>query len=171
MNARVIAKQRPLGAILVEQGALTPERRQMLDLVTAEHLKAHAGDVQRSLAAVAHRSTLADVAQSLADPDPQASLAAAEVSTVAARPAVAGRLAAAAPPTRCAGGEVDPPAGGPGRAVHSLRAPGSVLRSIRAGREVWRAGFGRFGGDNFGEVLMARCGTLTDEKGVGELLY
>jgi serine/threonine protein kinase len=77
MHAWVLAKHRPLGEILAEQGALTPERRALLDAIVTEHLKAHGGDPQRSLAAVVQRSTLGDVAQGVADPDLHASLAAA----------------------------------------------------------------------------------------------
>jgi tetratricopeptide (TPR) repeat protein len=77
MHAWVLTKHRPLGEILAEQGALTPERRLLLDAMVAEHLKAHGGDPHRSLAAVAQRSTLGDLAQSVADPDLQATLAAA----------------------------------------------------------------------------------------------
>jgi hypothetical protein len=53
MHAWVLAKQRPLGDLLQEHGALTPEHRQELDMVTAAHLVAHGGDAQRTLAAVA----------------------------------------------------------------------------------------------------------------------
>jgi tetratricopeptide (TPR) repeat protein len=77
MHSWVMAKHRPLGDLLQEQGALSPERRGLLDAMADEHLRAHGGDVQRSLAAVAHHSTLGDLAQSVADPDLQASLAAA----------------------------------------------------------------------------------------------
>jgi tetratricopeptide (TPR) repeat protein len=77
MHAWVLTKHRPLGEILAEQGPLTPDRRLLLDALVAEHLKAHGGDALRSLAAVAHRSTLGDLAQSVADPDLQGTLAAA----------------------------------------------------------------------------------------------
>jgi tetratricopeptide (TPR) repeat protein len=77
MHAWVLAKHRPLGELLQEQGALTLEDRQALDQFVAAHLRVHGGDVQRSLAAVAHPSTLGDIAQSVADPDLEASLAAA----------------------------------------------------------------------------------------------
>jgi tetratricopeptide (TPR) repeat protein len=90
MNAWVLAKHRPLGELLQEQGALTPENRELLDKMTAAHVKAHGDDPQRSLAAVAHPSTLGDVAQSVADPDLQASVTAAGatlVTTADRRPA------------------------------------------------------------------------------------
>jgi tetratricopeptide (TPR) repeat protein len=77
MHAWVLAKHRPLGDFLQEQGALSPERRALLDAMANEHLKAHGGDPQRSLSAVARPSTLGDVAASVADPELQASLAAA----------------------------------------------------------------------------------------------
>jgi serine/threonine protein kinase len=77
MHAWVLAKHRPLGDLLQEQGAISLERRALLDAMADEHLKAHGGDPQRSLAAVAHPSTLGDVAASVADPELQASLAAA----------------------------------------------------------------------------------------------
>src|SRR6516162_2413936 len=75
MHAWVLAKHRTLGELLQENGALTAERRSLLDAMAHEHVKAHGGDLQRSLAAVAHHSTLGDVAQSVADPDLTASLA------------------------------------------------------------------------------------------------
>jgi tetratricopeptide (TPR) repeat protein len=77
MNAWVLAKQKPLGDLLQEHGALTPENRHVLDLVTAAHLKAHGDDPQRSLAAVGQLSTLDGALQSVADPDLQVRIAAA----------------------------------------------------------------------------------------------
>jgi tetratricopeptide (TPR) repeat protein len=77
MHAWVLAKHRPLGEILVEHGALTPEQRALLDAMVAEHLRAHGGDPRRSLEAVAVPPTMGDVLQSVADPDLHASLAAA----------------------------------------------------------------------------------------------
>jgi WD40 repeat protein len=76
MQAWVFDKARPLGQILQEQGCLTPERRQVLDRVLAEHLKAHDGDPHRSLAAAAVPDALRDELRGLADADVQASLAA-----------------------------------------------------------------------------------------------
>ena len=52
MNAWVLAKHKPLGEILVEQGALAAERRTLLDALVGEHLKLHADDPEQSLAAV-----------------------------------------------------------------------------------------------------------------------
>ncbi len=77
MHTWVLAKHRPLGELLQEQGALTPERRGLLDRLAAEHLKAHGDDPQRSLAAAGNPSTVDSALRSVPDPELQASLAAA----------------------------------------------------------------------------------------------
>jgi serine/threonine protein kinase len=84
MQAWVFATERPLGELLQERGALTPQQRQALDLLTAEHLKAHGDDAQRSLAAVAVPPTVGDVLHGLPAPDPKASLFAPDGSGVTA---------------------------------------------------------------------------------------
>src|ERR1700722_3269893 len=66
MNAWVLAKHRPLGELLQEQGALSPEHRQLLEQMTAAHLKAHGGDAQQSLAAVRQGSMVGAVLGSVA---------------------------------------------------------------------------------------------------------
>jgi WD40 repeat protein/tRNA A-37 threonylcarbamoyl transferase component Bud32 len=75
MNAWVLAKHRPLGDLLQEQGALSPEHRQLLEQLTAAHLKAHGGDVQQSLAVLKQQSTIGVALGSVADGELQASLA------------------------------------------------------------------------------------------------
>jgi serine/threonine protein kinase/tetratricopeptide (TPR) repeat protein len=80
MNAWLLCKHRPLGDLLVEQGSLTREHRQLLDQMVAAHLRAHGSDVRRSLAAAGQRSTIGDFSRSLADPGLQATLAAIERS-------------------------------------------------------------------------------------------
>jgi eukaryotic-like serine/threonine-protein kinase len=77
MQAWVFDKARPLGQILQERGQLTPERRQALDHMLAEHLKAHDDDPHKSLAAVALPDALRDDLRALPDADVQASLGAA----------------------------------------------------------------------------------------------
>jgi eukaryotic-like serine/threonine-protein kinase len=52
MNAWVLEKDRNLSDVLFKQGQLTPERRQLLEALVNEHLKAHGNDPQRSLAAL-----------------------------------------------------------------------------------------------------------------------
>jgi serine/threonine-protein kinase len=89
MNGWVLAKHRALGDLLQEQGVLATENRLLVDQMVAAHLKVHGDDLQRSLAAIRHPSTLGDLAQSVADPDLQASLAAAGATlatTVDVRP-------------------------------------------------------------------------------------
>jgi serine/threonine-protein kinase len=76
MRAWVFAKERPLGELLQEQQALTPQQRQVLDAVVLEHLKAHGGDAQRSLTSAAHPSALPADLHKVGDPDLDASLAA-----------------------------------------------------------------------------------------------
>jgi tetratricopeptide (TPR) repeat protein/tRNA A-37 threonylcarbamoyl transferase component Bud32 len=76
MNAWILEKDRTLGDILFKQGRLTTERRQLLEALVNEHLKAHGNDPQRSLAALS-QSSVAPIAQSLrkvADADLQQSL-------------------------------------------------------------------------------------------------
>jgi serine/threonine-protein kinase len=52
------ASDRPMADILVEQGALNPPRRVLLDALAAEHLAAHGNDPEKSLAALGlNRST------------------------------------------------------------------------------------------------------------------
>jgi serine/threonine-protein kinase len=46
------ASDRPMADLLVGQGALTPPRRALLDALAAEHLAAHGGDPEMSLAAL-----------------------------------------------------------------------------------------------------------------------
>ena len=75
MNAWVLAKHKPLGEILLEQGALAAERRTLLDALVGEHLKLHANDPEQSLAAVSSVDALADVLARINDPDLHASLA------------------------------------------------------------------------------------------------
>ncbi len=76
MHSWVLAKHRPLGELLQEQGALTAENRQLLEQLVTAHLGAHGGDVRRSLAAAAHPSTLSGAAVTLSDSDFDALLAA-----------------------------------------------------------------------------------------------
>jgi eukaryotic-like serine/threonine-protein kinase len=45
-------RSKPLGQILVSQGGLTEPRRALLESLVSEHLRAHGGDLEQSLAAV-----------------------------------------------------------------------------------------------------------------------
>jgi hypothetical protein len=55
MKAWVLDKARPLGQILVEQGALGTDRRALLEALVREHLRAHGDDPHKSLAAAGGR--------------------------------------------------------------------------------------------------------------------
>ena len=52
MHAWVLAKDRPLGDLLAERGALRFEHQTLLDALVAAHLAQHDGDAQKSLAAL-----------------------------------------------------------------------------------------------------------------------
>jgi serine/threonine protein kinase len=81
MNAWVLEKHKPLGQILLEQGALRAGTRAALDLVVQEHLEQHGNDPQRSLAAVPFAGSLRQHLQQVADADLHASLAHASASS------------------------------------------------------------------------------------------
>src|SRR5438105_10391453 len=75
MHAWVQRKETPLGQILLEQKALTPDTHALLDAMVNKHLQMHGNDVERSLAAIS--SLAAPVRkqfEQLADADVQASL-------------------------------------------------------------------------------------------------
>src|SRR5438552_1100507 len=74
MHAWVLAKDKPLGEILVEQKALAPDRRTLLEALVQEHLKQHENAPEKSLAAVSSLGPVREDLRRLADPDVQASL-------------------------------------------------------------------------------------------------
>src|SRR5438270_1027042 len=74
MNAWVLDKARPLGQILVEQGALRTDAHLLLEALVGKHLEMHGGDPQKSLAAVSSLGSVREQLQKVADPDLQASL-------------------------------------------------------------------------------------------------
>jgi serine/threonine protein kinase/tetratricopeptide (TPR) repeat protein len=67
-------KDRPLGQVLVDQGQLLPEVRQLLEAMVDKHIQVHQGDAQRSLAAVASVTSLLQELQQIADVDVQATV-------------------------------------------------------------------------------------------------
>jgi formylglycine-generating enzyme required for sulfatase activity len=75
LQAWVFAKAKPLGQILAEQGALSAERRELLEALVREHLRQHGGDPQQSLASLSSLGSAHAVLAGIADPDVQASLA------------------------------------------------------------------------------------------------
>ncbi len=52
VNAWVLHKDQPLGAILVQQAALAEEERRLLEPLVERHLARHGGDAHRSLVSV-----------------------------------------------------------------------------------------------------------------------
>src|SRR5947207_3114759 len=75
MHAWVLEKGKPLGRILVEQGALAADSCALLDALVEKHLAQHGNDVERSLAVVHPDQHLNAELHRIADPDLQASLA------------------------------------------------------------------------------------------------
>jgi WD40 repeat protein/serine/threonine protein kinase len=75
MGAWMVRKTEPLGSILVEQGALSPERRTLLEALVQEHLRQHDDDPHKSLAALSSLGSARHELEQLHDPDVQASLA------------------------------------------------------------------------------------------------
>jgi serine/threonine protein kinase len=75
MNSWILEKHRPLADILIQHGQLTAERRQLLDALVSEHLKAHGNDPQKSLAALSSVEEIARSLKKVADADVQQSLA------------------------------------------------------------------------------------------------
>ena len=77
---------KPMADLLVEQAALTPARRGLLDALVADHLAAHGGDPEKSLAALESRPlTLRESLARINDPDIEArSLTSGPGSTVLA---------------------------------------------------------------------------------------
>ena len=73
MNAWVLQKHRPLGQILIEQGALRQDLHDALDIMGHKHLEIH-GDAQKSLAALSSIQGVGDDLRQIADADVQASL-------------------------------------------------------------------------------------------------
>jgi tRNA A-37 threonylcarbamoyl transferase component Bud32 len=75
MNAWVLDKAKPLGHILRDQVVLSAEHHALLEALVEAHLKAHAGDPQRSLAALGSVGSVRRDLEQVADADVQASLA------------------------------------------------------------------------------------------------
>jgi serine/threonine protein kinase len=76
MSAWTLAKDRPLGDLLLEGGALKPDEHELLAALVAKQLAKHGGDVEKSLAALTPTPRVAAALRRLADEDVQRSLAA-----------------------------------------------------------------------------------------------
>ena len=75
MNAWVLDKHKPLGQVLSEQGALSPEDNEAIETLVRRHLLRHENDPERSLAALSSiGQRLRDDLGRISDPEVQASL-------------------------------------------------------------------------------------------------
>src|ERR1700676_4970745 len=72
MHAWVLDKAKPLGQVLVEQGALAASRRAMLEPLVDEHVRVHDNDPQKSLASLSSLGSAREEFAKVADPDVQA---------------------------------------------------------------------------------------------------
>src|SRR5262245_45465972 len=75
MHAWVLDKARPLGQILIDQGALRGDAHALLEALVQKHLELHDQDAEKSLAAVRSIGPVREELHQLADADVQASLA------------------------------------------------------------------------------------------------
>ena len=75
MNAWALEKAKPLGQILVEQGALRCDAHALLEPLVQKHLELHGHDAEKSLAAVSSVNSLREELKQITDPVVQASLA------------------------------------------------------------------------------------------------
>jgi tRNA A-37 threonylcarbamoyl transferase component Bud32 len=74
MKAWVLEKAKPLGRILVEQGALTETRGTSLEALVQEHLERHGIDPERSLTALRAIGSVRQDLESIADAELQSTL-------------------------------------------------------------------------------------------------
>ena len=82
LNAWVLEKDKPLGRILVDRGALDPADRAVLEPMVERHVRKHGGDPERSLATLDPAASALEALHAVADLDVQASLA--QIGTAAA---------------------------------------------------------------------------------------
>ena len=75
VSAWVLDKSKPLDRILVEQGALAADERDLLEPLIRKHLERHGGDPGRSLASLGSRGPAREALRHVADPELDASLA------------------------------------------------------------------------------------------------
>src|SRR6476646_11784128 len=74
MHAWVLERSKSLGRILVEQQALSPMRHSLLEQLVDEHLAAHGGDSEKSLAATDGLDVIRGELERVADPELLATL-------------------------------------------------------------------------------------------------
>lgn len=74
MQAWALAKDTPLAAQLVQQGALRPAHRDLLEPLVAAHIREHGNDPQQSLAAISSARSLSVHLEAIADAEIQGSM-------------------------------------------------------------------------------------------------
>src|SRR4051812_16649859 len=72
MHAWVLAKEKSLGQILVDQGALAADAHALLDALVKQHLAMHDNDPEKSLASVSSAGPVREQLKQITDPDLQA---------------------------------------------------------------------------------------------------
>jgi serine/threonine protein kinase/tetratricopeptide (TPR) repeat protein len=75
MNAWTLAKERPMGDILLERGHLKQDEHDLIAALVAKQLERHGGDAEKSLATLTPMPRVAAALQRLADADVQRSVA------------------------------------------------------------------------------------------------
>jgi serine/threonine-protein kinase len=75
MSAWVLAKEKPLGELLLAQGALRPDAHALLQALVEKYLEMHGHDAERSLAALSSIGSVRERLKHVADPEVEASLA------------------------------------------------------------------------------------------------
>src|SRR4051794_180675 len=74
MNAWVLDKDKPLGQILIAQGALARQDHELLEPMVARHVQIHGGDPHKSLAALSSIGSARQDLEQIGDPDIHATL-------------------------------------------------------------------------------------------------
>lgn len=74
MNDWVLNKDQPLGGILVANGCLSDQNRDLLEQMVAAHIEQHQGDPEKSLAALSSVGSVCDDLANLKDADVQAAM-------------------------------------------------------------------------------------------------
>lgn len=75
LHAWALEKVKPLGQILVEQGALAPDSRALLDALVQKKVQLHDNDVQKGLVSLCQSHPLPEALKRIPDPELHASVA------------------------------------------------------------------------------------------------
>src|SRR5687768_11169713 len=74
MNAWVLEKSKPLGKLLLDQGKLRADEHELLEALVQKHLQRHAGDAEKSLAALSSMEVVRQELAQIADRELEQSL-------------------------------------------------------------------------------------------------